>query len=122
MADNIAEVLQDLSGVSGFIGASLVDANSGMTMGTIGGSDSFNVDVASAANTEVVKAKMEAIDALGLDAGIEDILITLSSQYHLIRPLEQDPFVFFYLALDRNKSNLALARRSIAQAAEKLKF
>ena len=51
---------------------------------------------------------------------IEDILISLGSQYHLIRPLPDRPNIFFYLALSRSQSNLATARLAVADAAKKL--
>jgi predicted regulator of Ras-like GTPase activity (Roadblock/LC7/MglB family) len=70
----------------------------------------FDLETASAANTEVVKAKLRAMEILGLGDFIEDILITLGKQYHLIRPLEKSPSIFIYIALDRKTANLGLAR------------
>jgi hypothetical protein len=57
-----------------------------------------------------VKAKHKAIKVLELDQMIEDILITLEKQYHLIRPLEKNPSLFVYLALDKKAANLGMAR------------
>jgi CheY-like chemotaxis protein len=116
MANNVNATLEELSSIDGFIAAALVDADSGMSLGTIGGNDRFDIDVAAATNTEVVKAKMRAAKKLELKDGIDDILITLDSQYHLIRPLNENPHIFFYLALDRDKSNLAMSRMSMASA------
>lgn len=120
MADNVKETLNALTEIDGFVAAALVDADSGMTIGTIGGGDNFDIEVAAATNTNVVKAKMRAIEALELDDALDDILISLSSQYHLIRPLTERPHIFFYLALNRDKSNLAMARMKVADAAKDL--
>ena len=60
-----------------------------------------------------MRAKLKTIKSLGLDDTIDDILITLSSQYHIIRPLAATPEVFIYLVLDRAKANLALARLKV---------
>lgn len=43
------------------------------------------LEMAIALNTEVVRAKINAIKTLNLDGKLEDMLITLSDQYHLIR-------------------------------------
>lgn len=86
-----------------------------MAMGSVGGGAAFDVDVAVATNSEVIKAKLAAAEALGLAGGIEDILITLKDQYHLIRPLRSNPVVFFYLALNRQDANLAMARFTLEE-------
>ena len=122
MAENVETCLKTLAKEKGFIAAAVVDSDSGMALGTIGGSDDFPIEVGAAANTEVVLAKLRAAEALGLDDAIEDILITLTSQYHLIRPMRDQPTVFIYIALDRAQANLALARRSVASTEEKLKL
>lgn len=102
--------LSVLESIDGFIGACIVDAESAMTMGLAGGSDKLDLETAAAGNSEVVKAKRQTIQMLKLGDRIEDILISLDTQYHLIRPLESNDAVFIYLALDRSKANLAMAR------------
>jgi hypothetical protein len=59
----------------------------------------------------VVRAKMRTAKMLGLDGSIEDMLITLSNQYHIIRPVANKNGLFLYYVLDKSKANLALARR-----------
>ena len=55
-------------------------------------------------------------------AGIEDILITLSKQYHIIRPVQAKAGIFIYLVLDRAKANLAMARRACQDCESGLSF
>ncbi len=112
---NIKESLQSLAEIEGFIGACLTDSNSGMMMGAEGGG-TLNMETAAAGNTEVVRAKRKTIASLGLKDNIEDILITLGRQYHLIRPLATREGLFIYLVLDKGRSNLALARLRLADA------
>lgn len=121
MAQNIDATLKALGKINGFIAAAIVDTESGMTLGTIGGGDSFDIEVAAAANRDVVVAKLAAASALGLPDAIDDILITLTSQYHLIRPMTNQPTIFIYVALDRAQANLALARRSVVEIEKNLK-
>lgn len=117
----IKESLSKLDTVDGFIGACLCDSESGMVLGTEGGG-SINLEVAGAANTEVVRAKRKAAKSLGLKDDIEDILITLGKQYHMIRPLKSKPQVFFYVALDRSRANLGLARLTLADVEKDLQL
>jgi len=101
--------ISKLAEIGGFIGACLVDSETGLMMASEGGGN-LDLEAAGAANTEVVKAKLAAIEMLGLDDAIDDILITLGKQFHLIRPLEQTPTVFLYVALDKKTANLGMAR------------
>ncbi|GAB3252918.1 hypothetical protein GCM10027456_27830 [Kineosporia babensis] len=116
--DNVANidiVLKEAMQIDGAVGVALVDYTSGMTLGQAGGAN-LNLEVAAAGNTEVVRAKLRTMEALGLREGIEDILITLDTQYHLIRLITDQTGIglFLYLALDKHRSNLALARRKLA--------
>jgi hypothetical protein len=82
----------------------------------LGGGKYLDLDVAAAGNTEVIRAKMRTIESLLLDDAIEDILITLGKQYHLIRLLKNsrdEQGLFLYLVLERQKANLALARHNL---------
>jgi predicted regulator of Ras-like GTPase activity (Roadblock/LC7/MglB family) len=112
----IKELLAKLeSGIDGFIGAAIADSESGMCLGASGGAGVLNLEVAAASNTEVVRAKRKAMKTLNLRDEIEDILITLGKQYHLIRPLRSRPSIFIYIALDRSRANLAMARYSLSE-------
>lgn len=119
---NIKEALSKLNSIDGFIGACLVDSESGMTLGQEGSGGQLNLDVAAAGNTEVVRAKRKTMASLALKDAIEDILITLSKQYHLIRPLRARNAVFFYVALDRSRANLAMARIALADVERDLQL
>jgi hypothetical protein len=111
---NIETALKEAMAIEGALGAALVDYESGMTLGIMGGGRDLNLEVASAGNTEVVRAKTRTLEALGIKDSIEDILITLDRQYHLIRLLSRNGSqLFLYLALDRSRANLALARHSL---------
>ncbi|MBU50143.1 MAG: hypothetical protein CL920_15750 [Deltaproteobacteria bacterium] len=113
MANNIQASLNRAMEINGAIGVALVDFQSGMCLGTAGGGG-LNMDLAAAGNTEVVRAKKNVRDKLGLKDKIEDILITLDGQYHLIRMMHNNINVFLYLALDRSRANLAMARIELA--------
>lgn len=98
----------------GFIAASLVDLESGMTLGVYSEDDSFDLNSASAFNTEMVKQKLKIISTLGLEGTLEDMLLTLSDQIHLLR-LVNGNTSFLYLATQRAGSNLAIVRNAVGR-------
>lgn len=112
--------ISPLKDIAGFIGACLVDSESGMMLAAEAGAGKFDLEAAGAANTEVVRAKNAAIESLGLKEKIEDILITLDTQYHLIRPLSSNSSIFIYVALSKKQANLAMARLNVRKVEETL--
>jgi len=109
-----------MAGVEGALGAAVVDYTSGMALGTLGGSKDLDLTVAAAGNTDVVRAKVRTMEQVGLKGRIEDMLITLDSQYHLIRPVtgRSGNGLFLYLVLDKARSNLAMARHQLKRVEE----
>ena len=107
----LKESMSEVMSVDGAMAVAIVDSNSGMMLGSEG--SGVDLDVAAAGNTEVVRAKMKTMKALKLNDEIEDILISLGRQYHIIRPVASKPGLFFYVVLDRSKANLAMARRKV---------
>ena len=121
MAKNVDESLSDAMNIKGALGAALVDYTSGLTLGTAGGGQ-INLDVAAAGNTEVVKAKMAVMKELNIGGTIEDILITLDDQLHIIRLMDgkRGDGLFLYVALNKEQSNLAMARHQLSAIEKQL--
>lgn len=117
---NIKESLDELMTLDGAMACALVDGNSGMVLGKAGGG--VDLDVAAAGNTEVFRAKMKTMKALGLNDQIEDILITLGKQYHILRPFVSVPGLFVYLVLDKARANLAMGRIKVQSIEGSLKI
>ncbi|MFD0418246.1 hypothetical protein [Streptomyces sp. NPDC127108] len=115
MANTETALKEASASIEGVIGAALVDYTSGMALGTLGGGKDLDLSVAAAGNTDVVRAKLRTMEMLGLKDEIEDILISLGSQYHLIRLIKgrNNNGLFLYLALDKGRANLAMARHQL---------
>jgi hypothetical protein len=117
---SVNDSLNGLLKADGAMCAALVDSNSGMMLGGVG--TGLDLELAAAGNTEVVRSKLKIMKSLGLNDTIEDMLLTLGKQYHIIRPLQAKTGVFIYLVLDRAKANLAMARRACQDAEASLSF
>jgi len=115
MAMSIDTALKEAMSVEGALGAALVDYSSGMSLGEVCVTKDLDLTVAAAGNTEVMRAKMRTMEMLKMNDVVEDILISLGRQYHLIRPLtsRSGAGLFLYLALDKARGNLALARHQM---------
>lgn len=109
LTDVIAKIEADMTG---FIAASVVDLESGMTLAARSARSDFDLAVASAYNSELVKQKMKIVKALGLKTTLEDVLLTLGDQLHLIK-IFPGGHTFLYLAADRASTNLAIVRNSV---------
>lgn len=113
MSEFLSTFTTDLKdNLAGFIGVSVTEVKTGMSFASLSVNPNFDPELASAYNLEVVKAKLNAIKALGLASKLDDILITLSDQLHII-DLSDNGEYFVYLAVDSSKVNLGMARATL---------
>ncbi|MEZ4360060.1 MAG: hypothetical protein R3B48_07765 [Kofleriaceae bacterium] len=108
IADSFNKVAAE---IPGFIAAALVDVDSGMTLGAKSTRADFDLSAASAYNSEMVKQKQKIMKALSLKTHLEDMLMTLGDQIHLIKMVTGTTFI--YLAADRATSNIAIVRNAV---------
>lgn len=114
--------VNELLAIEGATGTAIVDIESGMALAT-GGNPGFDLELAAAGNSNVVRAKLRTMSDLNVSGSIEDILITLDDQYHLIKILRDrgTAGLFVYLVLNRSTANLALARHRLRAVAGDIK-
>ena len=117
---NIKQTIDELMTLDGAMCAAVVDSASGMMLGSAG--SGVDLEVAAAGNTEVIRSKMQTMRSLGLNDVIEDILITLGKQYHILRPSARKDGVFIYFVLDKQRANLAMARRKVLDVDKEMNF
>lgn len=102
------------SEIAGFVGACLVDADTGLMLTSQGGGG-LDLEQAAALTSLVVQSKRDMLAGLGLDDSLEEEVLTLGKQYHLIRPLRAAPNMFLYVVLDRAAATLGLARLQVKE-------
>jgi hypothetical protein len=113
----IADAFEHIAGeIPGFVAASLVDMDSGMTLAMRSNRSDFDLAVASAYNSELVKQKQKIMKALGLKTNLEDMILTLGDQIHFIKIVS--PTVFIYLAAERGSTNIAIVRNVVNKYAK----
>ena len=116
---DIKTSVQNCLKTDGCLGATLVDYESGLCL-AMAGNPGFDLELAAAGNAEVVRAKKKIRDKLGISDQIEEILISLDTQYHLIRMVGKN--MFFYVAYRRDQANLALARKELSSIEKNLEI
>ncbi|WP_240934674.1 hypothetical protein [Cellulomonas sp. IC4_254] len=119
MAMSLQEATEMMMRLDGLLAIASVDYTSGMVLQSQI-VHQYDMELAAATATEVVRAQVRALEQLEGGQIIDDILIQTSKEMHLI-VLSADPRyagVFTYLVLDRWRGNLALARRRLHELAE----
>jgi hypothetical protein len=106
---NLRESLSKEMAIDGAIGAALIDFVSGVCLGSRGGRE-IDMELAGAAITEVIRTKKQTLTNVGVDEDIDEIIVELEGQYHLIQAFEHSDGIFSYLILDKANSSLPLAR------------
>ncbi|MFF6996380.1 hypothetical protein ACFY93_15720 [Streptomyces sp. NPDC008313] len=121
--DPVDRALTDAMTIRGALGAAVVDYLSRVTLGARGGLPGLDLQKAGEADTDVVRAKLHALSVLGYPAeSLEDILVTLTDEYHLIRPVTRRKLqgIYLYLVLDRHRAPLAVARARLREIESRL--
>ncbi len=103
--------------VDGGLAAGVADIAGGANLATAGG----GIDVVAAASglATVLRTKLKAIALLRLAEPLEDVVVTLGTQLHLLRMVDEHRFI--WVVLDRSTANLALARFRASEAADLLR-
>lgn len=102
--------------ITGLKAISAVDVEAGLVHGSLIVDKAFDLDAASAYNSEVLKAKIKAKDAMGMEKEkIEIAIFELSTQIHIIQPTENNKYLI-YMAADKATTNIGIARKSILKA------
>lgn len=114
LSDDLKEVIT----FDGAMSVAVVDGDTGMILGSAGIAE--DLELAAAGASVMLRARRATVKTLGLDDEVEDLLVTLSTQLQIIRPLSKNPKMFLYLIVDKERSSLAMARFKASEAGEKL--
>lgn len=105
---SIKQTLDVILAIDGAMCAAVIDWDTGLILGSAG--PGVDMEIVAARNMELVRAKLKTMRVLGLNDGIEDVLITQGKQYHIVHPSASKDGVFLYVVFDKQRADLALAR------------
>ncbi|WP_420841845.1 hypothetical protein [Fimbriiglobus ruber] len=105
------KIFEQSGRIEGVVGIAVVDYTQAVCLADNSGGGGWTAEAV--AHVDLVRAELAAVHGLRLPDELEDILITLSTQYHLIRVFPTRPQTFLYLTLDRQSGNLAMARQQL---------
>jgi hypothetical protein len=92
------------------LAVAVIDIESGQALASHSNAPGLDPAKAAPYNAEVIRQKRRALQALSLpNEKIEDVLITLREQLHLLR-VSADDQRLLYLAVNSHDTNLAIAR------------
>lgn len=103
--DRLDEIVSLCLQIEGVIEAAVVDFDRTECLVRDGGGET---PIDATAYVDLVRAKLETMKEISLPDEIEDILVTLTTRYHLIRVLPVGRPLFLFVSLDRGGGNLAL--------------
>jgi hypothetical protein len=109
-----AELLAPVTGIDGFRLACLIDAATGMVVASIDDQEN-TVPRAAAGAADIVNVLALMNGGMATEETLEDVMVTFSDSFYLIRPLRRatEPQILLLLILDRLRTNLAMAHRSV---------
>lgn len=111
----MANVLKDFgelleNNIPGFIAVSILDIYKGINYYSKKKANSdYDIDLDSNYILEMVRARLNGIEATHQNQKIDDITITLSSQFHIIN-ISKDHNYMFYLVVDAAEANLTMTK------------
>ena len=117
--NNASILLRSIFELEGVKGVALADYRSGESL-NLESRMSGNLDFAVAADSGIIRAKINYIHQFGILDAVEEIVISLVNEYHLIKLLKRYEGLFLYLVLDRTRSNLALTKLKLLEIDDKL--
>jgi CheY-like chemotaxis protein/predicted regulator of Ras-like GTPase activity (Roadblock/LC7/MglB family) len=114
-AHNLQHVVERLRRLDGYAATMMIDIDSGVVLDADGHLAGIDFQAAAAGYSELYRLERGLIDSLAADDHIEDVVVTLSSHYHVLHTVANQPSLLLCVVIDRGAS-LGLARYAIASA------
>jgi predicted regulator of Ras-like GTPase activity (Roadblock/LC7/MglB family) len=110
------QALADMLPLEGMLGCAAVDATTGLVLARELREDQpVDVDVVGAACAQILREHRQASNAMGLGGPVEEIMTSTGARQQVMRVISRYPDVFVVCLLDRQRTNLPLARYKLME-------
>jgi predicted regulator of Ras-like GTPase activity (Roadblock/LC7/MglB family) len=116
-----AHALDAMLQVDGLMGCAVVDTATGLVIThKVREEHPVDIELAAAACTQVLRVHDRHARDMGLSDAVHEIMTSTPTRHHLIRSLSRHSGLFVFALLDKQRSNLALARYKLMEAEQSL--
>jgi hypothetical protein len=113
----VTQALQTLSALDGVFACAVVDAGTGLILAQQArAGQPVELELAAAASTQVLRTHQQAARDLGLTAEIDEVMTSAGPRHHVMRTISHHRGLFLFAVLDKQRTNLALARYKLMEA------
>jgi predicted regulator of Ras-like GTPase activity (Roadblock/LC7/MglB family) len=110
------QALATMLTLDGLLGCAIVDSASGLALARELREDQpVDIELAAAACTQVLRMQRQVARNMGLSEHIDEILISAGPRQQIMRTVSRHPDLFLVVLLDKQRTNLALARFQLAE-------
>lgn len=109
------ELLAPVMAIDGFRLGCLIDGSTGMVLASVENDAGPVSPTAAAGAADVINVLNLLNGRLATGENLEDVMVTFSDSFFMVRPVRQDedPQLLLLVIMDRQRTNLAMAHRSI---------
>jgi predicted regulator of Ras-like GTPase activity (Roadblock/LC7/MglB family) len=100
--------------LEGLLGCAVVDATTGLALARETRGD-VDLDLSAAACTQLLRAHRQAARSMGMVEQVDELIISAGSRQQVIRTVSHQPELFLVVLLDKQRTNLALARYQLME-------
>ncbi|MBX3623771.1 MAG: hypothetical protein KF892_02070 [Rhizobacter sp.] len=113
--------LEVLSALDGLYACAVVDASSGLILAKQERKDQpVDLDLAAAASAQLLRTHQHVARQLGLTTEIDEVMTSAGPRHHVMRNAARHKGLFLFAVLDKQRTNLALARYKLMEAEQSL--
>jgi predicted regulator of Ras-like GTPase activity (Roadblock/LC7/MglB family) len=115
------QALADMLTLDGLLGCAVVDGTTGLVLARELREDQpVDMDLAAAACAQVLRAHRLAARSMGLSENTEEVMTSAGPRQQVLRTVSHFPELFLVVLLDKQRTNLALARFKLMEVERSL--